>query len=118
MEEQLVKNNISDDVLSDFIVDRTLKIKGVNSFAKGLTANLTNSLLGKEFLHDNGVRISRKEDRIFVDINIIVNYGAKIPQLAWEIQKQVSKSAKERLNVTIEEINIHVQGVSLPGGDK
>lgn len=59
------------------------------------------------------IKISRKNDKITADIYITVYYGVKIPDLAWEIQQNTIAEVKKKLGINIEEVNIHVQGVSM-----
>lgn len=52
---------------------------------------------------------------ISLDIYVIVEYGVRIPQLAWEIQSCVKKEIESITDEKVKEVNIHVQGVDLPG---
>ena len=54
--------------------------------------------------------LDNKETRI--DVNIIVEYGARIPDVAFEIQKRVKKSVENMTGLKVLEVNVHVQGVS------
>ena len=45
---------------------------------------------------------------------IIVEYGCRIPDIAWEIQNRVKTSVENMTGLKVLEVNIHVQGVNLP----
>ena len=45
-------------------------------------------------------------------VNIIVEYGARIPDVAFEIQNKVKKSVESMTGLKVEEVNVHVQGVN------
>ena len=45
---------------------------------------------------------------------VVVDYGVKIPQLAWDIQTAVKEHVLKIINIKVNAVNIHVQGVSLP----
>ena len=52
---------------------------------------------------------ANKEVRI--DVNIIVEYGSRIPDVAYEIQTRVKKSVENMTGLKVSEVNVHVQGV-------
>ena len=43
---------------------------------------------------------------------MIVDFGVKIPQVAWEIQNAVKSSVRDMTKIVPNAVNIHVQGVS------
>ena len=46
-----------------------------------------------------------------IDVNIIVEYGTRIPDVAFEIQNRVKKSVENMTGLKVVEVNVHVQGV-------
>jgi uncharacterized alkaline shock family protein YloU len=60
-----------------------------------------------------GVKVEVGEKEAAVDLNIIVEYGAKIPEVALAIQDSVSKSIESMTGLKVVEVNINVLGVSL-----
>ena len=52
------------------------------------------------------------EKRAKIDVNIIVEYGSRIPDVAFEIQNRVKKAVESMTGLKVEEVNVHVQGVS------
>ena len=44
-----------------------------------------------------------------IDINIMVYYGIRIP----DIQSQVKKSVEAMTGLNVREVNVHVQGVKI-----
>jgi len=55
------------------------------------------------------VQVGEKEATI--DIYIIVEYGAKIPEVAWEIQEKVKNAVESMTGLKVNQININVQGI-------
>ena len=43
--------------------------------------------------------------------NIIVEYGIRIPDVAFEIQNKVKKSVETMTGLKVDEVNVHIQGV-------
>ena len=70
-----------------------LKFSGKRNFAKGIK-----------------VEAGEKETRI--DVNIIVEYGVRIPDVAFEIQNRVKKAVEGMTGLKVVDVNVHVQGVN------
>ena len=53
-----------------------------------------------------------------IDVSIIVEYGARIPEVAYEIQTRVKKSVENMTGLKVLEVNVHVQGVHAVSQEK
>lgn len=60
---------------------------------------------------DEGVVVSRDE-KIIVDINVVVAYGVNIPAVADSIKERVYYAAENYAGVRIDDLMIHIAGVS------
>ena len=88
------------------------EVSGVAEMAGGFAGGISEVLSGKKNLA-KGIKVEvldNKEARI--DVNIIVEYGARIPDVAFEIQNRVKKSVENMTGLSVLEVNVHVQGVS------
>ncbi|MBR0596623.1 Asp23/Gls24 family envelope stress response protein [Sinanaerobacter chloroacetimidivorans] len=109
-EEKLGTLKISDDVIAVCAMNAALKTKGVASLSGGFSDNFSKNIFGKEPLY-KGIKISQNEDGISVDIYVVVEYGVKIPAVAWDIQENVKKEVEQMTDAFVKAVNIHVQGV-------
>ena len=103
---------ISDDVVAVISGMAASEVQGVAEMAGGFAGGISEVLSGKKNLA-KGIKVEildNKETRI--DVNIIVEYGARIPDVAFEIQKRVKKSVENMTGLNVLEVNVHVQGVS------
>ena len=103
---------ISDDVVAVISGMAASEVQGVAEMAGGFAGGISEVLSGKKNLA-KGIKVEildNKETRI--DVNIIVEYGARIPDVAFEIQKRVKKSVENMTGLSVLEVNVHVQGVS------
>ena len=116
-EQNLGTIKISDDVITACAAGAVTRISGVSRLAAGFTENLSINILGIE-PGGKGIKLSRDEEDLSLDVYVIVEYRVKIPQLAWEIQSSVKKAVEAVADVKVKEVNIHVQGVSLPGEEE
>ena len=60
---------------------------------------------------DEGVVVNR-DDKVIVDINVVVAYGVNIPVVADSIKERVSYAAENYAGVRIDDLMIHIAGVS------
>ena len=112
LDEKIGSVKISDDVIAICAVNATLKTKGVAGFSPVFSDNFSKNILGKEPLY-KGIKVSQGDDGIAVDIFVIVEYGVKIPAVAWDIQDNVKKEIEEMTDSPVKAVNIHVQGVRM-----
>ena len=87
------------------------EVKGVFAMAGGFAGGITEVLKGKKNLA-KGIKVETENNKAKIDVNIIVEYGARIPDVAFEIQNKVKKSVEEMTGLKVEEVNVHVQGVN------
>jgi len=112
VEEKIGSVKISDDVIASCTVSATLATKGVVGFSPVFSDNFSKNFLGKDPLY-KGIKISQGEDGISVDLFVIIEYGVKIPAVAWDIQDNVKKEIEEMTDFPVKAVNIHVQGVRM-----
>ena len=62
--------------------------------------------------YTKGIKVDNTEKDLKIDVNIIVEYGARIPDVAYEIQNRVKKAIENMTGLGVAEVNVHVQGVN------
>ena len=87
-------NKISKEIVSLAASKATLAVPGVNQ--------------------EKDIRLSRDKEGFVIDIFMTVDFGSKIPQLAWDIQNSVKEAVETITQQTVKAVNIHVQGVMMP----
>lgn len=60
-----------------------------------------------------GIRVEIKEKKCKIDANIVVDFGTRIPDIAFEIQTRVKKSVEAMTGLEVREVNVHVQGINM-----
>lgn len=88
------------------------EVPGVASMSGGLTGDIAEKLGVKST--NKGVKVQVEENKTSIDIYIIVEYGAKIPEVALGIQQNVKKSVETMTGLSVSGVNVHVQGISMP----
>ena len=100
---------ISNDVVATYAGIAVSEVDGVYGMAGGF-AGLTEVISGKKNL-SKGIKVDVGEKSTKIDVSIIVEYGARIPDVAYEIQTKVKKSVEAMTDLKVREVNVHVQGV-------
>ncbi len=103
---------IAEDVIATIAGLAAIEVKGVAGMSGGLVDGIAD-ILGKKNL-SKGVKVTVNDKGGFVDLNLIAEYGTKIPDIAWEIQDKVKRSIETMTNLNVVEVNIHIQGVHFP----
>ncbi len=112
-EEVLMVGNdtvkISNDVVATYAGIAVSEVEGVYGMAGGF-AGITEVISGKKNL-SKGIKVDVGEKSTKIDVNIIVEYGARIPDVAYEIQTRIKKSVEAMTDLKVLEVNVNVQGV-------
>lgn len=103
------KINIADDVVASIAGIATVEVNGV---AK-LNGNIEKSVIGKigKKALSKSVKIDIVEDKVIVDLSIIIEYGANVKTVSEEIQTNVKKSIETMTGLTVEMVNVVVTGI-------
>ncbi|ADL08069.1 Asp23/Gls24 family envelope stress response protein [Thermosediminibacter oceani] len=109
---------IADEVVSIIAGLAATEIEGVAGMSGGIAGGIA-EMLGRKNL-SKGVKVQVGEKEVAVDLYIIVNYGVRIPEVAWKVQENVKKAIENMTGLSVVEVNIHVQGVNFgqPGKEE
>ncbi len=111
--EEVVEENgikISDDVVAIIAGKSASEVPGVFSMSGGFAGGITEVFGKKNF--SKGIKVDVQEQNVKIDVNIIVEYGTRIPDVAFEIQNRVKKAVESMTGLNVLEVNVHVQGVN------
>ena len=102
---------IANDVVAVIAGVAVSEVPGVSEMAGGFAGGITEVLSGKKNLA-KGIKVEVGEKDAKIDVNIIVEYGVRIPDVAFEIQNRVKKAVETMTGLKVLEVNVHVQGVN------
>ena len=101
---------IANDVVAVIAGVAISEVPGVASMSGGFAGGITEVLSVKKNL-SKGIKVDADQKDVKIDVNIIVEYGSRIPDIAFEIQNRVKKSVENMTGLKVSEVNVHVQGV-------
>lgn len=99
--------SISEEVVATIAGMAAQEVKGVAS----MNANGIGEMFGRK---TKGVKVQTGEKDTVIDINVTVEYGARIPDIAWEVQNKVKTQVEAMTGLNVVAVNVYVQGVSMP----
>lgn len=102
---------IADEVVGIIAGLAATEVPGVAGMSGGLAGGIA-EILGRKNL-SKGVKVEVGEKEAAIDLFIIVEYGVKIPDVAWQIQESVKKAIETMTGLKAIEVNIHIQGVNI-----
>lgn len=111
IEEENDGIKIADDVVAVISGVAVSEVPGVAGMAGGFAGGITEVFSGKKNLA-KGIKVEVASTKAKIDVNIIVEYGSRIPDVAFEIQNRVKKAVESMTGLKVEEVNVHVQGVN------
>ncbi len=102
---------ISNEVVAVIAGKAVSEAPGVYAMAGGFAGGISEVLSGKKNL-SKGIKVEVGEKETRIDVNIIVEYGTRIPDVAFDIQNRVKSAVEGMTGLKVVAVNVHVQGVN------
>ena len=93
-----------------------VEVNGVAGMSGGIAGGIA-EMLGRKNL-SKGVKVEVGEAQAAVDLFVVVDYGVRIPEVAWQIQENVKRAIETMTGLEVVEVNVHVQGVHFQQEEK
>ena len=105
--------SISDDVIASVAGGAAVSCYGIIGMAsKNQVKDGITEILRKEN-YAKGIVVKKDEEKLVIDLYIIVMYGTKISEIANNVQSSVKYKIEKTLGVKVDEINIYIQGIKV-----
>lgn len=101
--------SISEDVIAGLVGAAVSEVEGVAGVANTVGSEILD-LIGKRTL-SKGVKVSKTDDTVTVDVLIMVNYGCVVTKVAENVQTAVANTLEAMSGIRAV-VNVHVSGVS------
>ncbi len=85
------------------------EVKGIIGMSGGVVDGFAELLKKKNLA--KGVKVEVGEKQAAVDLFVIVEYGSKIPEIAYQVQENVKRAIESMTGLEVVEVNVHIQGV-------
>ena len=118
MEEKVLNTNIdkdgnisiSTDVIATISAIAAKSIEGVSGMVNSITGGFA-ELLGKKN-PSKGVKVTLNGKDVKIDMFVVVEYGVKIPDVAWEIQGKTKNEVEAMTGLNVTAVNVNIEGVN------
>lgn len=100
---------ITDEAIAVMAGVAASEVKGVAGMSGGFAGGIA-EVFGRRN-PSKGVKVVTKNDVTTVDLYVVVRYGYRIPDLAFEIQENVKNTIESLSGISVDAVNIHIQGV-------
>lgn len=107
---------VSEDVLATIAATTACDVQGIHSMAPTPKKELRR-MLGKKG-EGNGVSIAFNEDGAAVELNVIVQYGCKVNDVATVVQKRVKEAIETMTGIHVVRVDVIVAGLKLETENK
>lgn len=108
------KIEIYDDVVKTIAGLAASKVEGICGLKGGLIKGAVQAVTGQKN-YGAGVEVGRDSAASFtIDLHVIIDYGAKINEVAGKVQKSVKEQVEELTGRPVGAVNVHVADIRLP----
>ena len=87
-----------------------LKVPGVVEMSGSFTDGIAN-MIGRNS-GESGVRVNMQGQKVDLEMNIVIKYGVRIPQVAWRIQNDVRHAIEDMTGKKVKAVDVVIQGVN------
>lgn len=103
--------SISNDVVATIAAIAAKSVDGVSDMLGSISGGFA-EFLGKKN-PGKGVKVTITDRDVKIDMFVIVEYGAKIPDVAWEIQDKTKSEVEAMTGLNVVAVNVNVEGVDV-----
>lgn len=108
-DEPIGNVKISVEVVAKIAGIAASEIDGVSAMHKSFVGGVAQKLGKKN--SSQGVKVEINEEMTTIDLYLVVEYGVKIPELAWNVQESVKASVEAMTGLNVAAVNIHIEGI-------
>ncbi len=101
----------SEDVIAIISGLAATEVQGVAGMSGNIKSGI-GELLGRKDLA-KGIKATINGEEVIVEVNIIVQYGSKINEVASDVQKSVKRAVEGMTGLKAMAVNVNVLGVQL-----
>lgn len=110
--DELGNIHIAEEVLAAIAAAAATEVEGVSGLAANFGSDIA-ELLGKKN-QAKGVHIQVEEDKVRVELSVLMAYGHTIPEVGKAVQDNVKSALESMTGMELASVNVTVAGVVFP----
>jgi uncharacterized alkaline shock family protein YloU len=114
------KTTIADNVAEKIVGVVTRDVPGIHSLGSGMArtmGGMRDRVPGGRPSVTRGVQVEVGEKQAAVDLDVVVDYGAPIPDVVADVRTSVISAMDRMTGLEVVEVNVVADDVDLPGDD-
>jgi uncharacterized alkaline shock family protein YloU len=100
---------ISDEAIASIASIASMEVDGVVGLDGGSAASFAEAIGIKD--PAKGIKVDLLNENVSVDINIIVDFGREVSDVAAEVQDKVRESIESMTGLNVNKVNVNINGV-------
>ena len=110
--DELGNIHISEEVLASIAAAAALEVEGVSALAANLGSDIAERLVKKH--QTKGVRVKMEDEKVEVELAVLMTYGGTIPEMGKAIQESVKNAIESMTGLEVASVNVNVGGITFP----
>jgi len=107
---------ISSEVIAVIAGIVSSDIPGIAGMSGGVVGGIAEKLGRRDLT--KGIKVRIDEDKVTIDLNVIVDYGTSIVDATDKLKKEIRGNVEKSTGLKVEAININVLGIEIPKEDQ
>ena len=115
------RTTIADTVVAKIVAMATREVDGVYAMGAGaarIAGAVRQRLPGARVSESQGVAVEVGERQAAADIDLVIEYGVAIPDLAAAVRRNVINAVERICGLEVTEVNISIDDIHLPGDEE
>ncbi|MEV6985344.1 Asp23/Gls24 family envelope stress response protein [Sphaerisporangium sp. NPDC051017] len=112
------RTRIAETVVAKIAAMAAREVQGIHALGAGMSRALgvvRERLIGGPGPATQGVAVEAGERQAAIDLDLIVEYGVAIPEVAAAVRRNVIEAVENMCGLEVTEVNIAVEDLHLPG---
>lgn len=102
---------VHESVVSSIVRKAVLGINGVLRFAGNSLVDNIAEFVGSKSMLDRAISIEMGENSVSVEVQIILQYGVFIPEVAEDVQKVIRSQVQDMTGFPVETVNVVIMDI-------
>ena len=102
---------VADDVLAMIAGLAATEVEGVSAIGGNITGEMISKAGAKSL--SKGIRVHVSENKVKIDLAVVMEYGFSIPVTCGKIQEKVKTAVENMTGMACSDVNIRIAGVKL-----
>lgn len=102
---------VHESVVSSIVRKSVLNTEGVVRFAGNSFVDNIAEFVGSKAMQDRAISVDMGEGSVAISVQIVVQYGLYIPDVAVKVQEAVQSQVQDLTGITVEKVNVFVMDI-------